>query len=276
MNPTYAQADVRAQLSILSQPPVAPIDINTNLPPQFWRAGGIQIDIGIFDGSENGLDLSNLTQLQLTLAPSPTSLWPWLTKTVSSSSIVSPIDFGDWQSGLSQNATFVLTPADTDLGLLAQASRQFWMTIVGTTDDGIPIVYGAGWVTIYNPGPIYPPPSGGVVNWGSFASSVAGNIVIQPTALIYTAEGTVTGSAGTRNFILQSAGYPRGAKVDILFLLDGAAAGIVLNLYSNSVGGSPILSFTTDGVQPNALFKVVLNASQGYDALELVVPAFYA
>ena len=73
-----------------------------------------------------------------------------------SEDITSPILFGPWQSGLQQNASFVLQPQDTDLGLQAGASRQFWMAISGVTNDGQVIIFGAGWITIYNPGSVYP------------------------------------------------------------------------------------------------------------------------
>lgn len=274
MQSIYAQSNIRAQLSILSNPPVAPLDINTGLAPQFWRGASIEIDIGIFDGSQQGLDLSNLTSLQLTLFPSPTSLVPWLTKTIpSGAGIVSPIDFGDWEDGLTQNARFILAPSDTDLGLLAGASRQFWMTITGFTNASGIIVYGAGYVTIYNAGSIYPPPAGGVVSWHA-QTNAAGNSSVTPTGLLHTEEISFTGGAGTRNIVLAAAGYPQGAQVEILALLPNLTPGIVINVYSNSLTGSPILTYTTDAFQPNVLFKAVVNGTAGYDGVELIAPAF--
>jgi hypothetical protein len=275
MNPSYAQANIRAQLSILSQPPVAPLDINTGVAPQFWRSAGIQIDVGIFDGSGNGLDLSNLLSLQLTLAPYANSLVPWVVKSIAAGvGIVSPIDFNDWEDGLSQNASFVLTPSDTDLGLLAGTSRQFWMTISGTLAGNGQIIYGAGYITIYNAGSIYPPPAGGIVSWNAQNSS-AGNPQVTANGLIHTEEINFSGAAVPRNIVLINANaYPKGCKVDILALLGSCPAGVVLSIYSGSITGSPIFRWETDGFQPNAMFHAVVNDTGGYDAIEQVIPAF--
>ena len=272
-NVVYEQVVIRAQLSAVSNPPNAPIDINTELPPNFWRSAGVQIDVGIFDGSNVGLDLSNLSYLELTLQPSPTSLVPWTTKTVLSGAFTSPIAYDDWLEGVAQNASFVLTPADTDLGLLAGESRQFWMAITGYTISGNFIVYGGGYITITNPGNTLPPPFPGLVSFHNQASTT-GNLTITPTGLIHTEEVTFTGSAGTRNVVLQAAGYPKGSIVRLLALLPNLTPGIIINVYSNTLTGSPILSYTSDAFNPNAKLEAVVNASAAYDPYELVAPAF--
>lgn len=269
----YAQANIRAQLSILSNPPVGPIDINTGLAPAFWRAAGIQIDAGIFNVSQTGLDLSNLISLTCNVQPSPTSPVAWASKTVLAVDIVSPIDFGDWVDGLSQNASFVFTPADTDLGLRAGASRSFWMTIVGTTAAGGTIIYGAGYITIYNPGASLPPPGGSLVSWHAQANA-GGNAQVVPTGLEHTEEIAFNGSAGVCNIVLQAAGYPRGSRVSILALFPNLTPNIVLNIYSGSLTGSPIFTFTTDAYQPNALFVATVNDVLGYNPTMQLIPAF--
>lgn len=275
MNPQYAQANVRVQLSILSNPPVAPVDINTGLPPKFWRGGDVEVDVGIFDGSENGLDLSNLAALQIALSPSPTSPYPWLIKTVNSGGggIVSPIDFGDWQNGVAQNARFILNAAATDLGLLAGASRQFWMTITGFTNAGAIIVYGGGYVTLYNPGMTNPPATAGVVSFNA-QTLPTGNGTVNPQATTHTEEINFDGAAGTYNVLLAVAGYPKGSRVDVLCLFPNLTPGIAIKFFTGSIVGSPIATWTTDAFQPNGLFKFVLNASGEYDLLEKTIPAF--
>lgn len=270
----YEQGVIRAQLSIVSNPPVAPIDINTDLAPQFWKAAGIQIDAGIFDNSDVGLDLSNLDYMELSLQPSPTSLVPWVTKTVLAEDIESPIDFGSWLNGSAQNASFILTPADTDLGLLAGTSRQFWMTITGFTADGNFIVYGAGYITIFNPGNTLPPgASSGIVSWHAQSSTV-GNFNIVPTSIFHTEEVTFRGSADTRNVVLQAPGYPQGSIVRISALFPDLTAGIIINIYSGSLTGDPILTYTTDAYQPNALFELVVDNASAYDVTQAISPAF--
>lgn len=276
-NPTpavvYEQLVIRAQFSATSSPPNSPIDLNTGLAPNFWRSAGIQIDVGVFDGSNVGLDLSNLSYLELTLQPSPGSLVPWMTKTVLAVDIDSPIAYDDWLQGLTQNASFVLTPADTDLGLLAGESRQFWMALTGFTLDGNFIVYGGGYITITNPGNTLPPPFPGLVSFHA-QTSTTGNFNVTPTGLIHTEEVTFHGSAGTRNVVFQAAGYPKGSIVRLLALLPDLTPGIIINVYSNSLTGSPILSYTSDAYNPNAKLEAVVNASAAYDPYELVAPAF--
>ncbi len=270
----YEQAVIRAQLSIVSNPPVSPIDINTDLAPQFWRSAGIQVDVGIFDNSNVGLDLSNLSYMELSLQPSPTSLVPWVTKQIVAEDITSPIDFGDWLAGEAQNASFILTPADTDLGLLAGASRQYWMTITGFTEDGNFVVYGAGYITIYNPSNALPPGNAsGRVSWHAQASTT-GNFTITPTSILHTEEVTFRGSGDTRNCVLQAPGYPKGSIVRVSALFPDLTAGIIINFYSGSLTGDPILTYTTDAYQPNALFEFVVDDASNYNMTQAISPAF--
>ena len=126
MSGTIEQTAIRAQLTIVSNPPVAPIDINTGLAPAFWRGAGVEIDVGIFNNSGNGVDLSNLAALVLTLQQSNTSLIPLVTKILYGNQIQDLIYAEDWEDGETQNARFILTPADTDQGLQASGSLGFW------------------------------------------------------------------------------------------------------------------------------------------------------
>jgi hypothetical protein len=275
MGAIYSQAVIRAQLSILSNPPVNPIDANTGLAPQFWRAAGIQIDVGVFDGNDNGINLGNLQWLQLAIYPSQTALVPWVTQTIAGSDINSPILFSDWQNDLNQNASFILSPAQTDLGLLAEESRQFWMTISGITQAGVSIVYGAGPITIYNPGYTLPPPASlGIINQDSQVISSPGTTTVYPNAQIFTQEIEFSGGAGTYNLILSTPGLQQGARIDLLCLFEHLTPGLVINVYSGSITGSPIFIYTTDAYTPNALFRAVVNGSTGWDPVEQLIPAF--
>lgn len=269
----YEQPVIRAQLSILSNPPVAPIDINTGVAPQFWRASGIAIQTGLFNGANVGVDLSNLSYLQLTLQPTPLSKVPWVVKQVLAVDIESPIEYGDWINGLTQNAEFVLSPAETDLGLLAGESRQFWMEITGFTLSGNFITYGAGYVTIYNPGNTLPPPQPGVVSYHK-QTSTAGDFTITPEALIHTEKVTFHGDAGTRNVVLEAAGFQEGSIVRLIALFPDLTPGIIINVYSNSLTGDPIFQYTTDQYQPNAFMEATVNEAAAYEASELTSPAF--
>ncbi len=268
----YEQAVIRAQLSIVSSPPVSPIDANTGNAPQFWRGAGIEIDVGIFDVNSVGLNLANLATLTLNLQPGPTSAVPWVTKTLATASISSPIVYQDWLDGLTQNAKFILSAADTDVGLLAAATRQFWMTITGVTTAGAIIVYGAGYVTLYNPGYTLLPPSGLFTRHAQTNSG--GNSTVTPAGIMHTEELTVTGVAGTRNIVLASVGFSPGAIVRLLALLPNLTPAIVINVYSAAITGSPIFTFTTDNSTPNVLFEAVANTAGGYDPVQQVASAF--
>jgi hypothetical protein len=231
------------------------------------------MNIGIFDAFGVPIDLSNLVTLQLMLQPSQySSCVTWL-KVIGTDAITPLITTNGWSQGTQWNAQFKLTPADTDVGLGGLPSASYWISLIGQTTDGDIIVYSAGNVTFMSSGMLPPPPSQGVVDAVS-ASNSSGNTTISPDAMVFTEEITFTGSATPRNIILASTGQPKGSRVDVLALLDSCPAGVVINVYAVSTSGALLFTFTTDGFQPNALFRIVVNASANYDPVEMVVPAF--
>lgn len=246
MGYTYAQPAIRAQLSITSNPPVAPIDIETGLAPQFWRGAGIRIDVGIFDSLDVGLDLSNLVTLVLRVQPDQLSPAPWIEKTVNAGGITGSIAYGSWLEGLAQNASFILDASDTDVGLAGLGERPFWMSVTGySEEDGI-LVYGAGWITIYNPGNTVPnPAAAGVVGFGTLTTAV-GNQALNPRSQVDTWEVTLGAAAGVHNVVVGTVGLVPGAHLTLPIGIP-PTAGIVVNFLSGSISGPLIQSFTTTG-----------------------------
>lgn len=153
---TVAQIPIQCQLSIISDPPVAPIDVNTEKAPKFWRGQDIAIAVGIFDADNVAIDLSNLTSLQLTFRTSPTAPYYLATKVVEAADIIPTIPYAGWLAGVDWQAMFFLSAGETDFSLDGGESAQVWMDIRGFTEDST-LVYGAGYVTVFNPGGVAVP-----------------------------------------------------------------------------------------------------------------------
>ena len=113
-----------------------------------------------------------------------------------------------------------------------------------------------------------------LVSFHSQTISAAGTATISPTSIHHIEETSFTGSAGTYNVVLVSTSYAQGSTVEVLAKLPNATAGIVINVYSVSTGGTLLFTYTTDTVQPNALFRAAVNAGGTYDAIFAAAPAF--
>lgn len=243
--PQYGQIPVRLALSTTSNPPVTPQDQNTGAQPQFFRAQGVAVQVGVFDGSGNPVDLSNLTYLQLVLMPSATALVPVFVKTILAASLNTLITVAGWNAGTAQNASFVLTAADTDQSLSGGTSHDYWLAIQGMA-GGVPITYGAGPVTLYNPGSSIPAPAlGGDVGYAEQTNG-SGNSTVTPLSQNDTQIVTLAGSASTRKIILGTIGVVAGAQIKVIFNIP-ATAGIVVDVVSSILSGTAVQSFTTTG-----------------------------
>lgn len=251
--PLYSQAPILLGAVLVSNPPVDPVDDNTGLPPRFWRANQIAIDFAVFDAAEVPVDLSNLTYLQLSLYESPTAPTPLVEKTVLAAAITPTINRADWLAGLARNARFLLSNAQTDLGLGGAAQKDFWLVVFGRTTGGANIVYVGGYVTVFNAAYALPAPSKGYVSREAIANG-GGNSVVTPTAQIHTAAVTISGGASTRKLIVGAAGLEAGAKVFLRFTLPAVDA-IIVQVYDQSLAGALLATINTsaDGFLPNAL-----------------------
>ncbi len=268
----YSQIPIRCRLSIVSNPPAYPIDDNTGMAPKFWRGQDVAIDVGIFDADNVVVDLSNVATLQLTFRESPTSPTYLVTTTVSAGSIIPTISYSGWSTGTAEQATFYLTPAETDLSLSGQDSAQIWMDIRGYLSNGNYLVYGAGYITVYNPGQsVVPIPSSQVVSYHT-STNTTGDTTVSPTRQIHTEKITVAGLARTSNFILAIDSPFAGYRVNILFLLPGTP-GITLNIYNQSLLGTLLATFTTDANESNISIEFVFNGT-AWTVLNAIIPAF--
>lgn len=264
----YQQIPLRLQLSIVSSPPVQPIDANTGATPKIWRANTIAIALGLFDASNVGIDLSNLSYLQVSLWKSQSALLPLVTKQIDAGNITSPITIGAWNAGTAQNALAVFSAADTDQGLNGATQADLWMTVTGFTTGNAPLIYGAGTFTIVNAGSQLPVPVQGITALHK-QTTITGDATVTPTAPVHTEVVTVSGIARTSSIIIAISGVQDGAKLDLTLLLP-ATAGIVLNIRSGLVS-NPIISTVTTGTVLQALLSYYYDAN-----LSAWVPEFYA
>lgn len=259
--PTYEQIPIRLQLSLVSAPPVPLVDTNTGLSPKFWRAQDIAVQLAIFDADQESVDLTNVGGLQLLIFESPTSLAPLVSQTLGNSDLIPTVSWSAWIAGTNQQATFDLTSAETDLNLAGADQRPYWLVIRAVTFTGSVLNYGAGYVTVFNPGPQLPIPMPGVVS-SHTQTNTSGNSTVTPTSLIHKEILTINGSARTSIIIVTTSGLTAGCEVVLRFnFASPLVAGIVLEVRDSAADGNLLTTITTDGYQPNACFRCEFNGS---------------
>ena len=212
--PTYEQVPIRLQLSLVSAPPVSPIDINTGQAPAFWQGENIAIQVGIFDASEVSVDLSNLSFLQCVLSSAPDAQSALASVTVLAADLIPTVNWAEWQGNLNQQATFVFNGSQTDVGLGGGRSNSFWLAVQGLTTAGARITYGAGWITIFNPGSLIPTPANGFTSF-EVTANAGGNVLVSPSSQMHSEFINVSGSAETRNVVLQDPGLQPDRKAHV-------------------------------------------------------------
>lgn len=271
--PLYAQMPIRLQADLVSNPPVVPIDANTGLPIQMWTRQGIAISVGIFDALGVGVDLSNLAFLQIVLQPSQGSPVVSAAKTVLAGAIIPVITRADWLAQNNQNAIFVFSNAEMDLSLAGGTEATYWISLAGQTTGGANIVYAAGPIRIFNPGPGIPTPDTSVVKWHS-TNSAGGNFVVTPGAQIHTEQIVVSGAAETRDVTVLAVGLVAGAQVGLRFRLP-ATAGLIHRIFDQSLAGALLATITCDpdGFTPAAKVNLVFDGAN-LQRDELIIPAF--
>jgi len=242
--PIYEQTPIRLQLNLASNPPVDPVDANTGLFPRCWRGASVALQIGAFDAAGVPINMSNLIYLQLVIQESSDALVPSIVKTVQAADITS-LSANDWIRGEGQQATFVLTPADTDQGLLAQKSRTFWCAVQGKTTLGNIVTYGAGTFIIYNAGVIMPSPLAGYVSL-DVQDNNAGNTIGAITSNQHTQVVNVGGVARIGNIILPVNGIAAGAICRLLVNLPNTP-NVIMQVLSGSLL-NPVISTITSGI----------------------------
>ena len=105
-------------------------------------------------------------------------------------------------------------------------------------------------------------------------SNAAGGVSVVPTSPIHTEVVTVSGAAETRAFVLGASGMVKGAHISLQLVLP-AVAGIIIQVYDQSVNGTLLTTITTtaDGLTPAARAEFDFdgtNWNRGF----LVAPAF--
>lgn len=270
---TYNQIPIRLAASLVSNPPVTPIDANTGQPIRFWRAQALAIQFAAFDVNGACVDLSNINQAQLIIQDSQGSLSPILVKTVNAGSIIPTISKADWDSGNTAQVTFNLTAAEADFSLAGMASRDFWLIVALQVSGGGTLVYVAGVITIFDPGLPAVPMQTNYVSRHAQANSV-GSAVVTPLSQIHTEVITVTGVAGNRDIVVQAPGLIAGAHVALRFELPNVD-GINLRIFDQSTAGTLLTTITSqaDGYLPAARVELEFDGAN-WNRDFLILPAF--
>jgi hypothetical protein len=268
MSAIYEQIPVRLQLSIVSNPPVAPIDRNTGATPRVWRRQTAAVQLGIFDSNNVSVDLTNIAYLRLILQKDQNSFVPIWVKQVDAVDITKTIPIANWIDGTAQQASVALTSADTDQGLDGLDSELFWLIVEGYTIGGAPLIYGAGAITIYDPGAKFPLVTPRYVSRHRQATAVD-DVTVTGDTQVHTEIIDVEGAARTFNVLLDINGAIDGQLLSLVINLP-ATLNIVLNVKS-AVATNPILSTVSTGSVLQALLEYYFDA----DAVAWV-PKFYA
>lgn len=172
--PAFSKSVIRLQLGIVSNPPLTPIDANTDIAPQIWRSSDVDFQIGIFDQFGACVDLSNIDFLEVDIFPMPVlnvlagsnlkynpysvppypSIYPapLLFVTVPAEDITSKVSLREWKGNVGQQATASFTWNQTQqLNLGGAVYRDFWLT-VNSLNGGNKITYGGTRLRVYESG----------------------------------------------------------------------------------------------------------------------------
>lgn len=276
--PIFEQIPIRLALSTVSNPPVTPLDYNTGRTPKFWRSQTVAIAVGVFDAQGVPADLQNIASIQLILQKSQASLVPLAVKTITApgdGDFSTQITTAGWQNATQQNALFVLDAADTDQALEGQSEANFWIVVRGVTEEGAPLIFGAGPVVIYNASSSLPLGPTNYVSRNEQDSDEPTDVTITPTSQQHTEVLTVSGDAGTRNVLLGNSGVVAGAVIMALVYLPETSAEdeIVLNFKSVDAGNPTIFTANTTGGVTRALFKFSFDGAN-WTPLEATQPAY--
>lgn len=184
--PSFSKSIIRLQLSVVSNPPAYPVDVNTGLAPQIWRSSDVDFQVGIFDQFGASVDLSNLDFLEFDIFPMPVlnllpdtnfkynaySVPPYPNLpaaplqfvTIPADDITAKVSLRDWKNGISQQASASFTWNQTQaLELGGSVYRDFWLNVHGLAgNQKIPYggcrlrVYESGSQAIYLPNTLAP------------------------------------------------------------------------------------------------------------------------
>lgn len=167
----YPANVIRLQLSIATNPPVAPVDIVTAEPPKAWRGGALDVQLAIFDNRNAAVDLSNIAWLEVDIFPSsyfanppvydpytpqpfpPLPPAPLIFVTIPGDDLAATISFEDWIAGVNEQAVASFSANQmAQLDLADRESADFYLVVHALTRDSRRIVYGATRFPVFESG----------------------------------------------------------------------------------------------------------------------------
>jgi hypothetical protein len=241
--PIYEQTPVRLDATLAGASPGQAVDQNTGSAPALWRGSSVAVQVGVFDADGIPIDLSNLAFLKLLLFKTPDDLVALFEKTLTADYIGAVSSVG-WAAGTEQNATFSLSPSDTDQSLGGGAFSDFWLVLEGITTSGNVIIYSAGPASINNAG-LALPASNMTTPSQHAQTNYAGNSSVVPSSNLHTEIVSIGGSARTSKIIVTQTGLSPGARVDVLVVRGSAVPSIVLELRLVTASGAKPFQFDT-------------------------------
>ncbi len=270
-NPIIAAIPLRIQLAPISNPPVAPVDTNTGEQPRIFKGQTAALQLACFTAQNVCVDWSNLAYIVVAIQEAQDSALALAVKRIDAADITDTITIADWLAGAAQQAQAIFDGGDTDLPLAGDTERDLWLSIVGYTGDGAPLIYGAGPITVELAAAALPFPNPRLTSFNRQETD-AGNFTVQPGAPVHTEIVTVGGVARTSSGILSVQGALDGAHVWLKILLPATPA-IILEIRSGIVTNPPLIEVETGDVL-NMLLHFVYDADNAaWTLLEVQSPA---
>ena len=146
----YSRVPIQLEAGVVSRTDANLVDGGTGRTPTFWRGQSLVVNFAVFDPRGQCVDLANVDSLVLNLQPIQNSGTPTISK--ASGTITPTITRTAWLAGSAQQAYFNFTNADLLLDLGDSSWAPYWLNIVGTLNNGLQIIYLAGWATVAEPG----------------------------------------------------------------------------------------------------------------------------
>jgi hypothetical protein len=167
MSQVYSNTQIRLLVQTRSLPGVATIDVNTGEWPSFFKGSRTEIDLGVFDPFGVGVDLSNISELTLSVYPFVSTVnylgypldgqYPAMFSVAVLEDDINPVvSVARWRAGLTQNATTVILPEQTaNIDLQGQPHLKFTLCVSGLVNgagNNRRIIYASGPCFIYESG----------------------------------------------------------------------------------------------------------------------------
>jgi hypothetical protein len=274
MSTTANASTVRLEVTTRSVAGTPIFDIETGDWPSIFKSSAVNFDVGVFSPDGTAADLSTLSKLTLQISPytGPTVYLGYpafpvnaalVSVDVLANALVPTISRQRWEAGLVQNATFAINQYDTQFAdLLGNPFLRFQLLIIGTVAaTGARVVYASGPIIINDSYEMNAPATFTGTQSVTNTTGQTTTITIDAGRVFLTVFATITGTAGTRNFIFSATNALDGAKITVVYNFP-STSGIAIRSFSDSLSSEITQALTTsDGTGIDVTINYTFNGS---------------